>query len=74
MPVAGFGRAIKACYPNHREGRAVPSFEDSPEYYRMCEAQERSAADAARVEEIKKIHLSLAEKYAVLAAKAASKR
>ena len=44
--------------------------DDSPDYYRMLEAQEREAADRAPMESVRKIHLALAAKYQELAAKA----
>ena len=52
----------------------MSKFADSPEYYRMREAQERFAADAAPSEDVRRIHLLLADKYLQLAEKAEKRR
>lgn len=46
------------------------SYDDSPEYYRMREAREREMAENAPNEEVRAIHLALAENYMVAAEEA----
>lgn len=46
------------------------SYDDSPEYYRMREAREREMAENAASEEIRAIHLALAENYQAAAEEA----
>lgn len=38
-------------------------FDDSPEYYRLREAQERERAEKALTDEARAVHLALAERY-----------
>lgn len=45
----------------------MEAIDDTPDYYRMRESQERGMALKARNEEVRSIHLALADKYRDLA-------
>ena len=58
------------CYPSDPVGGGVMSnMDDLPKYYRHREKQEREAAELAQSEEVRRIHLTLADKYQSLADK-----
>ena len=44
--------------------------DDSPEYYRLRESEERMMAETAKSGDVRAIHLTLADKYRELAEKA----
>ena len=45
----------------------MKSVDDSAEYYRLRETQERDAADKAATDAVRQIHTALADKYKELA-------
>ena len=67
------GLAPGCATPAFRRIEAVPmnAVNETPEYYRMRETQERDLAHSAATRAISKIHLELADKYRELARQAA---